>query len=277
MTKACVVIPVYQRISDPAEILAVRRALATFRAHPVHFLCPDSFAEELLADFRFLHPAVHLQRFPDAYFRSLRSYSALLLHPEFHDRFAAFDHLLLYQPDAYVFSDQLDHWCAKGLDYVGAPWFRNFDTEGTAAQFIERAGNGGFSLRCVRTLRALMGRRLSLWQKARFRWLLARHKLRAHRPWSFQLRFFLQAKTFRELSTLICTESLPPNEDCVLALIYPRIFPDFRAATAAEAIPFAFESQPENLYALNGRTLPFGCHAWRRHSPAFWEQFIAPS
>ena len=37
---------------------------------------------------------------------------------------------------------------------------------------------------------------------------------------------------------------------------------------------FAFEARPRTLYEMNGRQLPFGCHAWFRYDLAFWKPFV---
>jgi len=41
-----------------------------------------------------------------------------------------------------------------------------------------------------------------------------------------------------------------------------------------EALGFAFENVPEELYKLNNDQLPFGCHAYEKYSPEFWAKFI---
>jgi hypothetical protein len=38
---------------------------------------------------------------------------------------------------------------------------------------------------------------------------------------------------------------------------------------------FAFEREPELYFALNGKTLPMGAHAWFKYSPDFWKAHIS--
>lgn len=45
-----------------------------------------------------------------------------MLSAEFYERFLAWDYILLCQTDAFVFRDELADWCARGYDYIGAPW-----------------------------------------------------------------------------------------------------------------------------------------------------------
>jgi hypothetical protein len=37
---------------------------------------------------------------------------------QFYERFVAYDYMLIYQLDAYVFKDELDDWSAKGYDLL---------------------------------------------------------------------------------------------------------------------------------------------------------------
>lgn len=44
-----------------------------------------------------------------------------MLSAEFYDRFAAYEYVLIYQLDAFVFADRLAEFCQMGYDYIGAP------------------------------------------------------------------------------------------------------------------------------------------------------------
>jgi len=48
----------------------------------------------------------------------------------------------------------------------------------------------------------------------------------------------------------------------------------FTIPLASEAVAFAFEAHPEYLFELNQQQLPFGCHAWQRYNPEFWERMF---
>ena len=66
------------------------------------------------------------------------------------------------------------------------------------------------------------------------------------------------------------------NEDAMFSFAQKRVIP-FRFLLKLPhwrvALSFAFEQNPEISYKILG-TLPFGCHAWERYNPTFWEQFI---
>jgi hypothetical protein len=53
-----------------------------------------------------------------------------------------------------------------------------------------------------------------------------------------------------------------------------RTFNDYTIAPVNEAIKFSFEANPEFLFEKNNYQLPFGCHAWQRYDPLFWEKYI---
>lgn len=64
------------------------------------------------------------------------------------------------------------------------------------------------------------------------------------------------------------------NNDFFWATQAVKYLPSFRVATVEEALKFAFEGAPRKCFEMNGRRLPFGCHAWARYDRAFWEPFL---
>ena len=75
-------------------------------------------------------------------------FAALKVSPLLYERYEGFEYILFYEPDAFVFADELEEWRGRDLDYVGAPWFEEF-SKPTSDHMIG-GGNGGFSLRRVR-------------------------------------------------------------------------------------------------------------------------------
>lgn len=228
----------------PAEQVGARQCLAALKAHPIVAVAPEGL--ELPRELRRL-PA---ERFPAGCFASVRDYNRLMLSPEFYERFSAHEYLLIHQLDAFVFRDELREWCAKGYDYLGAPWrgvqfpdsgewselLRPFLPPGSAEKWRgrTRVGNGGLSLRRVETLRK------TLIQLAPVR-----------KAWGDR-----HEDAFWGIAARLC---LPESE--------------YRLPSEEEAMPFAWETKPEECYRLLGR-LPFGCHAWDKVAPAFWRPWI---
>ena len=276
--KVCIVIPVYQKISDPREVLSLQQGLKIFANHPIIFICPHSFDQSWISQYTSLHPNITFKKFDDKNFKSVHTYDALLLNQNFYQQFSDYQFMLIYQTDAYAFSDRLNDWCEKGFDFIGAPWFKKFDVSGKEKEFIEVAGNGGFSIRNVTKINDLMARKLNLKQMINLRNILAKFRIMPHKNITFSIKFFTKffckTNSFGELCTFICTNATPPHEDYFFAAILPKLFPEFVVAKPQDAISFAFEAQPENLYKMNGEKLPFGCHAWAKYSPDFWKKFI---
>jgi hypothetical protein len=146
--------------------------------------------------------------------------------------------MLVYQLDTFVFENNIDEWCDKGFDYVGAPWIDVQWTEKLNAKIpyvdklIYPVGNGGLSLRKVKT--------------------------------------FYYGSIYLYLVTVLLWKK-KWHEDLFWSTAGKRLIPFFKIPKVKEALKFAFEEHPEKCFELNNRILPFGCHAWEKFNPDFWE------
>jgi hypothetical protein len=164
-------------------------------------------------------------------------------------------------------------WCAKGIDYIGPPWFVGMDKALPDADLKPNAGNGGFSLRHIpsflkvtRTYKILKSPGEVLKEYAHFGILqkIIRSPMMLLRFMGFRNNSIYFRKRYH----------LIDHEDIYWANIAPTVLDSFRVATAKEAVPFAFEMMPARLYAMNNYQLPFGVHAWWTYDLDFWKQFI---
>jgi Protein of unknown function (DUF5672) len=237
--KAAVVVPVWRPTLTPAEELSLRRCLSVLAAHDVTVISPEGMPLDAVP----FHPAAPaVERFGPEFFAGIGGYNRLMLSAEFYTRFAAYDYILIYQLDAFVFEDRLTDWCARGYDYVGAPWIGEGWPEDVSplrrrilhalTSTRTRVGNGGFSLRRVPSFR------------------------RAIRRLSPLLRWWTS------------------NEDLFWGVVARRLA-SFRIPPAEEALSFSFELEPRRCYERLGRRLPFGCHGWPRYDPDFWREVFA--
>lgn len=254
---AAVVIPVY-REPDRLEAIALAQCVKVLGRYPLVLLKPASFDAGPL---RRAYPQLREEAFDDGFFTGVRGYNRLMLSRALYERFAAHEHILIHQLDAFVFRDELAHWCAQPYDYVGAPWlpaklFRSHLARARAlakhglrallrldrfdrrdphrVPLTLRVGNGGFSLRrvaaLIRVLDELPERSASA--------------LAAEPPLHEDGFFALEANRGRERLRL----------------------PDFRVAAR-----FAVEENAQAALAwLTGGQLPFGCHAWDKADPDYW-------
>lgn len=258
MKRSCiVVIPLYKSVLKSEEMASVEHNLAVLGDRfPVRFLVPDGVDFSAIEE-RF--PMVALERVSDAWLGTrcgIAGYNRMMLSKAFYDRFSDFDYLLICQPDVWLFRDELEAWCERGYDYVGAPWpekpiyrfgpvrlylkLRRRLTpkrKVLRSDLFNRVGNGGLSLRRIKAFSAACER------------------------YAEGIEFFL-------------SESHPLyNEDTFWALI-PE---GWHYPSADEARRFAFDLKPALSLELNGGELPFGCHGWfRPERRTFWDSYIHP-
>ncbi len=270
--KAIVVIPVYKEQLSTDEERSFRQCIRVLGKHPICLVCPASlnrsvydciFQEESAqqADNGQTYPLLYLTEcFDEEYFKSQRGYNRLMLSPAFYQRFAQWDYMLIHQLDAYVFEDQLEVWCQKGYDYIGAP----FQKINQTIDWIN-CGNGGFSLRRIQRFIDFFqyqGKLLTikgLWRFHRYRGSL--HRL--------PLCISGALGKHNYIKDYLSQERL--NEDLIFSMLGDSHLkwniPDSRTA-----MYFSFEEKPSYLFSITGR-LPFGCHAFRKNE---YDTFYKP-
>ena len=238
---AAVLIPIYKTTLGPTERASLAQCVSVLGKYPVLLVKPESLVlSDILQEF----PTLRTEPFADHYFTGTDSYNQLLTSPDFYRRFAAYEHILIYQLDAYVFRDELPYWCAQGLDYLGAPGLHRAEYDSLpaekAAQFADALSqnrlvfNGGLSLRRV----SAMIRYLKIYNLFYPAW--------------------------------------KGNEDMLFSREATRLLPMkpfLKLPTWQEALRFAFEKSPAASYELTNHKLPFGCHAGERYAPEFWKNF----
>ena len=256
-----VAIPVYKTTLSAAERLSIERTVAVLGRHALFLVGPrrlTGWMEGLCAQ----HAGrLGFKVFDDRCFSGIRGYNALMMSRTFYGAFAGHSHLLIAQTDALVLSDELLAWCASGYSYIGAPWFEG-GNEPREPLRLAGVGNGGFSLRrldhfaqALATLRRVPNTVKSssgsaapmarLVRKIKHEWWLA-----WNRP------------------PLLPTS----NEDVFWGVLVPAVCPFFRVPSPEQALAFAFEVAPRHQFELNGRRLPFGCHAWERCDRGVWAE-----
>ena len=122
VVKQCVVIfPAYRSLSK-IEFDFLENGLRKTEGFTQVIIAPQSLIiDKSFGDLQNLK----VIRFANYYFESISGYNKLLLSLEFYNRFKEYEYLLIHQSDAYLFKNELDYWCQKGFDYIGAPWYRS--------------------------------------------------------------------------------------------------------------------------------------------------------
>ncbi|MEO7741964.1 MAG: DUF5672 family protein [Usitatibacter sp.] len=261
--RAIVVIISHRATLTSLELISLRQCVGILGRHPMVLVCPEGLDTRWYQDFVPEIPILFVDR---RWLSSYAMFAAFKISPYLYERFKEYEYLLFHEPDAFVFSDQLEFWCSQGLDYVGAPWFRGL-TEPMSDEIIG-VGNGGFSLRKVASHLGI-ARRFELEQ-------FLFHGYRRH---TGDKLGYLRAKVAHLLGM---RRSMPRyigpdyhgHEDFFWCRRVPAQHPWFRIASPREATAFSFEAGPRYLFERNAGRLPFGCHAWFRYDLDFWKPHI---
>jgi hypothetical protein len=249
--RVAVVVPVYTAALGAAEQIAARQCVTVLNRHPTFVIAPEGLDVRGLPFLGQLPVETFARRFFDGF----AGYNSLMLSPSFYERFLklGYDYILIHQLDAFVFDDRVMEWCAKGYDYVGAPW---------AGISIPGLVWNSSRKEFVRKIPAF----LKLLLRGKLNYAVGNGGLSLRRTES----------CIRYLQELIASGLTPKfNEDLFWLLEVVSRYRAFRTPGWQEALGFAFEMNPARCFELNRGKLPFGCHAWHKHDADFWRPIFA--
>ena len=147
MPKIIIIIPVYKKLLTEDEILSLKQCFKVLSKYEIRLACPENL--DVSEYNKIIGKTIKTERFAPCLFEGIKGYNELTTNCEFYNRLHDFDFMLIYQLDAWVFTDSLMYWCRQKYDYIGAPWFSDYGSyEG--GQQLWTVGNGGFSLRRVK-------------------------------------------------------------------------------------------------------------------------------
>lgn len=261
-----IVIPVYKEKPDNFEILSFKQVLKVLGNYPIAIITYPGFVlKEYYELAQSNNVNLKVEFFSIQYFQSLQGYNRLCLNEELYLRFSLFEYMLIYQLDAFVFSDQLEFWCNKGYDYIGAPWFEDNQSHEKGAE-LWAVGNGGFSLRKLSAFINLFNQNKPIYP---FKSLYKRSKKKGW-LWFLNAYFFNKENTLQDL-----INAWTDAEDIFYCLKLTDTNFKLNIPSIPDALQFSFEQSPEYLFNLNNNKLPFGCHAWSRYEyETFWHKKI---
>lgn len=262
MTKNIIVIPVHKEHPSDDEQSSLRQCALVLKSHPICIVCPLGLdVTEYVKILSDADANYFIEYFPARFFDGIKGYNLLMLDKSFYKRFAKYEYLLIYQLDTWVFRDELDEWCNKGYDYIGAPWIEK--SEKGEIKFAG-VGNGGFSLRRVQHFIDVLS-----------------YKGPVKKAMQLNLGPTLKNKIYSVFYSLgyqntISYYKKDPTlyEDIFLSIFLANTKLRAKMPAPKEASFFAFEKHPSFLFSKNGQ-LPFGCHAWRKYEyESFWKKHI---
>lgn len=259
-----VVIPIYTLNLDETELLALRQCFKVLDGHDIAIIKPHSLDLSPLPELIGGAPRYRVEAFDDSYFAGREGYNRLMLSTDLYRRFLDSRYVFIHQTDVYVFRDELDDWCKRGYDYIGAPW-------------LPAVGDvSGWNLprRAIYMMRRVMGRRHSTCHPINLKYRVGnggcslRHTRHLHDA---------SIKLAEDLSRAAADASTSENfEDVVWSVRVNELSPGtLRVAPYEEAVHFSVESHPAMAMRLTGGQLPMATHAFaRRRNRAFWKQHI---
>lgn len=266
--KAIVVIPVYKSKLNKIEELSLIQCLEIFRSCNICLVHPEGLE---LSGYTKHSKRIFKEEFNLFFFKDIEGYNKLLTSEEFYSRFLSFEYMLIYQLDAWVFRNELNYWCNKGYDYIGAPIFEDSVDAGANSKIIG-VGNGGLSLRNIKSS-------LKILRRVRFinninRLITQVLRIKSHTGFILLLHIFSKKMNFKNIKQAGKVLKCFKNEDIYWSMRVPEVFDDFNVAPVDQAIKFSFEANPSKLFDINNNKLPFGCHAFQRYEPSFWKNYI---
>lgn len=303
MALDCVIaIPVYKKELNELESLSLRQCLRVFgNVREIALFSPQGLDVKNYENiFASCGVPFRNERFHDRFYTGTKAYSELLLSRRFYERFSSHSFMLIYQLDAYVFRDELDAWCSKGFDYVGAPFVTLF-RKGTHADSPDTlpwgVGNGGLSLRRIDAFLSAFSGKGRVFSLADYFHNTVYRKNRAYtllKKVYYGPRYLFDWAFRNNVAHYI--ESTKVNEDIFWCFAFndkdllgvlsesviERLFlrtsryrggPLLKIAPTTDALAFAFDEAPSRCLELSNGTLPMGCHAFNKQL-AFWSSHI---
>ena len=220
--KVAVVIPTYKEELDEFEKISLAQVRKVLGKYPIIFIAPEG------KFFSYFEPTDIVAAVDEKFFKSIMTYNTLMLSPFFYEAFLNFDYILIYQLDAFVFYDALEFFCSLGYDYIGAPVAYHSWYACKQGNRVPRVGNGGFSLRKVKTFFNLLT------------------ECSALTNWKIFLDKYY--------------------EDAFFGMCGIRDDVNFKTAPVEVAVRFSVDFFPDRFLRRIGNKIPFGCHNWYKCS-----------
>lgn len=234
-----IVIPVHKESLSEHEQISFLQVTNVLIEYPITLVAPEGFRAGNY--FELTSKEIGIELFDSKYFESIQGYSELCFSEEFYNRFNQYKYMLLYQLDAFVFCDKLLEFCEKGYDYIGAP------VPHVLWPFIgTRIGNGGFSLRKIKTMLRVVDVKSNVEE-------------------------ILQVRSQKE------QEEIYRNEDQFIAfsLLYLKeCGEDITMPSESDAYKFAIEFNIDGIYEGIKDHIPFGTHRWHTNRFDDWWSII---
>ena len=254
-----IVIISHKEILSDFELISLNQCCNVFKNRSIFLIVPDSLD---LKNYNSVIDSLKVVRTKDKNLCTYEAFNRYKISIGLYWKFRKYDYILFYEPDAYVFKDDLDFWMDKNYSLIGAPWLENVNDK----LIFNGVGNGGFSLRHVNShIKALLT----------FMYI-ENPKSLVSSVMDFPNRNIIQKylSILKRLTisnnTFFLFNDFNYHEDVFWSNHVSRIYDWFVIPLPEEALKFSFEVEPLKLFELNNFNLPMGCHAWAKYDLDFW-------
>lgn len=280
MKTVSVVIPVYKEELSHEEQRSFVQCMNVLRKHSITIVTHSLLNTHVYSDLAQKHnKTIDFEYFKKDFFADVNSYNRLLYSRDFYARFQTNEYILIYQLDGFVFRDELEEWCSKGFDYIGAPWLFHYGHGKYAkSQRLYKVGNGGVSLRRVSAFLERFENKMPISVLPFYVRNVRKNRLISMIIKTLRLTFsILVSNQNVEYCLQHCTEDVIP-EDCFWADALSSNKLALKTPDVMIGARFAFEKAPSYLYEIIGGQLPFACHAYEKYEyEKFWKERIHQS
>ena len=258
-----ILIIAHKSILTENEIASLKQCYEVLGHYPIKLICPENLN---ISEYKKANPKIQFEFIDPKWQSNYEMFNRLKMNVLLYKKFKNYQYILFYE---------LEYWCNKGYDYIGAPWFEGWDNAERNSEIIG-VGNGGFSLRKIqKTLK--ISKRIQRIKSLRVFWFRTKiQSIWRYNKMLTSFNFYFKIQSFVDLNTLLFFKS-PIQEDHYWTQVVGKVFADYKVASVEDGLKFSFEANPEFLYRKNNKQLPFGCHAWEKYNPEFWKDFILNS
>lgn len=257
-----IIIPIYKEKPTELEMVSIMQTFRVLDRYDIIFIYPKTLD---ISHYREKYPKAQFKCFEKCYFDGIYGYNQLMLSEDFYQSFET-KYILICQPDAFLFRDDLENWLLEDYDYVGAPWLRSSDHIPILKKMWD------FGLSSLKQIINYKGN--GKWQKNK--------SLLYNQVGNGGLSLRKREKcieVLKQLSEVVSIYLKPSNqssfyaEDVFFSIEPQRNGLSFRKPDYKKACEFAIENKQEKAFVLNGGMLPFGCHRWDKELD-FWKEHI---
>ena len=273
MTKLAVLIPTHTLNLNDNEKKSLNKIVENYNREHIYFVLPEKIKK--------IKKPHNLNSvyFEDYFFSNHRNYNKLLLSKKFFEKFLNYERIFIYQLDCYLIKgfSELDKFLK--YDYVGSPHINK-----KKKQFNGML-NGGLSIRAVKSSIDVLNSsnlNLSIFNLlSLLRYFRGLNRLKHFlnfitKTFYIFLKHLLFSKHKSKYSNLLLENfSNYFNEDIFWSLFSVMYKKNFNVVEPKIAIDFGFDKDPEELFIINNKRLPFACHnCWNKENNNFWKNYI---